>query len=369
MTKPLRIGLVGGGAHSAIGPSHIAALRIDGKFDIAPSLFSQDEKRNQESHEFYGLPWVGGKQTFDAWLNQYGDELDLVALLTPSPLHAAQIAEIAARGISFVSEKPVACSALEIQEIEKVVRQNHEIEARFVHNYSGYPVFRELVLRLEEGQIGKVHSLRIEMPSDGFARQKITGNPQLWRQADPDIPMIMLDLGTHMHHLVRMAIGRAPARVSARMQQLVNSNGVIDNVEIWEERSDGISVSYWMSKAHLGVKNGLRIEIFGSDGALFWYQMDPDHLVQVDMSSSRKFVNRGEIRAEAAIRDRFKPGHPTGFVEAFGNFYSDLAENVRSAQDGASANRWIRPIHEAFDGIRFLDAATRAHRTGNWVDI
>jgi predicted dehydrogenase len=368
MIQPLRIGLIGGGANGAVGSSHVAAIRMDGNYNIGPCVFSHTQEENRHSHEVYGLPWSGHHASLSAWLDQNKTAFDVVALLTPSIDHAQQIEEIASRGISFITEKPVACSLLEVQAIEAVLSTFTGVEARFVHNYSGYPLFREMVLRLRAGRIGEIHSIRIEMPSDGFARECIIGKPQVWRQSDPQVPMIMLDLGTHMHHLVQMVSGKSKARVIARMHQLVNGLGVIDNVEIWEERMDGIRVSYWMSKAHLGTKNGLRIEVFGRDGALIWYQMDPDHLIEIDTDSNRTIVNRGAISAEATRHDRFKAGHPTGFVEAFASFYSDLAEDIRAAKDNAPRSRWICPIEDAFEGIRFLEAAARSHHTREWID-
>ena len=64
--------------------------------------------------------------------------------------------------------------------------------------------------------------------------------------------MIMLDLGTHLHHLVSMAIGDSNSRIKSKIHQMVNKMGVIDNVEIWEERSDNI-VPIGCLK-HLGLK-------------------------------------------------------------------------------------------------------------------
>lgn len=369
MIQPLRIGIIGGGENSAIGPSHLAAIRMDGKYSIGPCIFSHLEGENRQSHEVYGLPWAGHPPSLADWLDQNKSELDLVAILTPSTDHATHILEIASRGLSFVTEKPVACNLGEVEMIRAALAKAKQIEARFVHNYSGYSMFKEMVMRLEQGRIGKIHHVRVEMPSDGFARERIIGKPQIWRQSDPEVPMIMLDLGTHMYHLVRMAVGSSKARVSARMDKFVNSLGVVDNVEIWEERDDGIRVSYWMSKAHLGVKNGLRIEVYGRDGAMIWHQMDPDHLIVVDLDSNRTTINRGAIQREAARRDRFKAGHPTGFVEAFGSFYSDLAEDIRAANEGTVRSRWIRPIEDAFDGLLFLEAAARSHKTGGWVDL
>ena len=342
---------------------------MDGQFRVGPCCFARDEAENRATHALHGLSWSGQPDSFEAWLDACAGEVDMVSLLTPSTDHARQIVQLIDRGIPFLTEKPVACSPAEVSAIRDALGRHPEVFARFVHNYSAYPLFRELVLRLEEGRIGKVHHVRLNMPSDGFARERIVGKPQIWRQSDPEVPMIMLDLGTHLHHLERMLIGPSPARLKARMHKMVNTLGVIDNVEIWVERADGIRVSYWMSKAHLGIKNGLSVEVYGSDGALSWCQMDPDHLIETDLGSNRTTVNRGAIRPEAARRDRFKAGHPTGFVDAFGSFYADLAEDFRAAQHGTEGSRWICPMEQAFDGIAFLTAAVRASETDGWVDL
>ena len=86
-----------------------------------------------------------------------------------------------------------------------------------------------------------------------------------------------------------------------------------------------LSVSYWMSKGHLGIKNGLSIEVYGDNGSLKWELLDPDHLVQSDINSNQSKINRGSILRKLNQLDRFKPGHPTGFIEAFASAVSAFA--------------------------------------------
>jgi predicted dehydrogenase len=364
--KPIRIGILGGGSNSAVGQVHLSALRMDGKYTIGPCLFSHLESENRESHAFFGVPWKSEHLSLPNWLDRFKSELDLLAILTPSPMHAEHIRIVANHSVPFVVEKPVACSMDEVNRTSEILRLSGSKKAYFVHNYSGYPMFRELVLRAREGRIGSIHNVRVEMPSDGFARERVAGRPQPWRQVDPEVPMIMLDLGTHLHHLVSMVLGPSTSRVLSRMGRMTNSFGVVDNVEIWESRDDGIEVSYWMSKAHLGEKNGLRVAVFGSEGSLIWRQMEPDILVQADIDSNVSIVNRGSAQPGATTRSRFKAGHPTGFVEAFANYYSDLADDFQSQRANPDPNSWIRPIQEALMGVGFLAAATRSSKTGDW---
>ena len=369
MIKKIRIGILGGGSNSAIGLVHISSLRMDGRFEIGPSVFSHLESENKDSHEKYGLNWNGKQLNVDQWLAAYAGELDLVAVLTPSTDHVDHITKVLAHGLPFVCEKPIGCSADDIDKLQKSLLSANNQPAYFIHNYSGYPMFRELVQRTKEGKIGKIHHVKIEMPSDGFARERIVGKPQAWRLVDPEVPMIMLDLGTHMHHLVQMVLGPSQSSLMTRMSKMINSFDVVDNVEIWEKREDSVEVTYWMSKAHLGIKNGLRIDVFGSEGSLTWIQMDPDHIFEADINSNVTMINRGSIRKEITSRDRFKAGHPTGFVEAFAYFYSDLADDFLAQKQGGIRNQWIRPIGEAMMGVKFLSTAAKSHMTGKWVSL
>jgi len=366
---PLTIGFIGGGKNSAVGKTHLAAVRMDGRWRIGPSIFSHEEDENRKSHEFYGLEFTRHYHSVEEFIAAESSKLDLVALLTPSPEHAEQLLVLIEAAVPTLVEKPIACSRIEADRIETALAQTPEAYVRVVHNYSAYPMLRELVLRQYEGLIGNVRDIRINVPSDVFARETVIGPPQVWRQSDPDVPMLLLDLGTHAFHLERCVLPSSPAKIAARMRRSANSFGVVDSAEIWVERQDGVSVSYWLSKSNLGFKNGLALEVYGDRGALKWVQEDPDHFIVADLQSAQKQVNRGELRETLAQGDRFKAGHPTGFVEAFGYFYRDIAEDLQSARKGGDPMPWISGPDEAIDGIRFLAVAAQAEQSRQWETL
>ena len=84
----LRIGIIGGGLDSAVGRAHISALRMDGKYELAPSIFSRDDKINYDSHKAYNMAWEGTQKNLVTYLDQYGKDLDLVLVATPSVNHS-----------------------------------------------------------------------------------------------------------------------------------------------------------------------------------------------------------------------------------------------------------------------------------------
>lgn len=58
--------------------------------------------------------------------------------------------------------------------------------------------------------------------------------------------------------------------------------------------------------------------------------MDPEFLVFHDIYGTRKLLDRAS-NVEVANQpqyNRFKSGHPAGFIEAFANLYLDISEEI-----------------------------------------
>ena len=55
MTTPLRLGMVGGGPTSGIGPMHRMGAGLDGEFRLVAGAFSRDPARNRETAASLGL--------------------------------------------------------------------------------------------------------------------------------------------------------------------------------------------------------------------------------------------------------------------------------------------------------------------------
>ena len=77
------------------------------------------------------------------------------------------------------------------------------------------------------------------------------------------------------------------------------------------------------------------------------------------------------LSEDAARVTRPGLGHPEGFLEAFANFYSDLAEQLRARRDGIPIVERELSIPTGADGligVQFVEAALASHDdTGRWV--
>ena len=362
-----KIAFIGGGINSAIGHTHISSCLIDGLWQIQPSYFSQTKNINEATHSRYCIPWRRHFETYRHYLDDFTEPPDLIAVLTPSPTHFDMVCEILERKIPLLIEKPIVCNRDQAGHLLNLLKSDESLFVRYVHNYSHYPLFKEMEIKIHQGAIGSIHHIIAKAPSDGYARTAMTGLPQKWRQQDSEIPMLALDLGTHLYHLVHRLIKDDKGSLIANANQLVSTFGVIDNMTIQCETNKGCLIDYWFSKSHLGVKNGLAIEAYGESGSLRWYQESPDNLIYSTQESNPILLNRGSLTAELAALDRFKPGHPTGFVEAMGYFYQDLHEDLINFIDHKSGNKWINRAENACSGILFLDNAYQSALKRKWM--
>jgi len=114
----------------------------------------------------------------------------------------------------------------------------------------------------------------------------------------------------------------------------------------------------------------LRVRLFGEQGSAEWIQEEPERLHLFQKDSTRVTYDRGNAAHPEEIRERFKPGHPAGFVEAFANLYSDIADALAQYQaEGTVDSPYVFGWDHADEGLRLLQAAARANRERTWVTL
>lgn len=369
--EPLRIAFIGGAINSAVGYTHFNASRLDGHFRVEAGCFSRNAKHNELTAQTYG---VAADRIYDNWQQLFDAEksnLDAVVILTPTPSHAEIAVAALAAGYPVICEKALGTSSEECRLIDAAVSQNNGYLA-VTYNYSGYPMVRELQTMISEGRFGKIQQIHIEMPQEGFLR--LGANPQDWRRNDALVPTVSLDLGVHIHHLVDFLTGgNKPQKVVGDQSSYGQFNGLIDNVYCLAQYQDELRVQAWWGKTALGQRNGLRIRVFGSVASAEWYQMQPEDLRWADNDGHYYVLDRGSSEAKTAQEpryNRFKAGHPSGFIEAFANLYADIADDLRSFKKSKTrSNKYVHGTVVAEEGIRFLEKVSESAQVGSWINI
>jgi predicted dehydrogenase len=215
------------------------------------------------------------------------------------------------------------------------------------------------------------------MPQEGFLRLVGTNlakpQPQAWRLKDDFIPTVSLDLGVHVHHLISFLTEQQPLEVCAMEQQQGHFPGIIDSVQCLSNYTGDLPVQVWYGKTALGYANGLKIRIFGTEASAEWTQMDPEHLTLHDNRGDTAVITRAASGLQICNQERytrFKAGHPAGFIEAFANYYSDLADwLIRHQQGDRQPDRMVAGVEIAEEGLRLMEAIARSARSHTWQAV
>lgn len=375
LNKPIRAAFIGGGINSAVGHVHQIALHMDRRFQLVAGAFSLESDVNADTAAAYAIP---PDQVFADWrelITNARQTFDVAVVLTPTPSHAEIVTTCLEQKIPVVCEKALCVDTREARSVQQVVARTGEFLA-VTYNYTGYPMLRELRARIRSGQLGCVQQIHVEMPQEGFIRRHpatgATAIPQSWRQADGIVSTVALDLGVHLHHLVDFLSGERPLQVSAVESHFGAITDVVDNTTCMAKYSNGMVCSMWFGKTALGCRNGLRVRVFGTQGSAEWVQMDPEHLDICDSHGARKRIDRSDPEntiASLSRYDRFKVGHPAGFIEAFANYYADIADCLQSSHRNPARSEYVAGVDVAVASLQFLEAVSLAAKSSTWVDV
>jgi predicted dehydrogenase len=371
----LKLGFVGGGLNSAVGRTHTVASQMDARWELVAGAFSRHDDVNQLTGRTWG---VDPSRVYADWrslLEAEAEALDAVVVLTPTPQHDEQVSALLAGGFDVICEKALAGSSVSADGLHQCAVEHGRFLA-VTYNYSGYPMMRELRARIAAGELGRIVAVNVEMPQEGFLRLTADGQPiwpQEWRQHDGTVPTVSLDLGTHTHHLVQFLLGSAPLELVATQAHHGRVSTVADYVSCIAHYPEGVDVDMWYGKCALGHRNGLRIRVYGDKAAAEWVQMNPEELRISDAFANVRIVDRaspGTLVAGSTRYERFKVGHPAGFLEAFANLYWDFADAlVEFRSTGVHSNTHVFGAAEAADGLRMLEAIARSSIERSWVSL
>jgi len=375
MTTPLKIGFIGGSLDSAVGYTHYSASHLDGFFQLEAGCFSRNSELNIATGNRYSIDSSRIYSTWQELVERERERLDAVVVLTPTPSHAEIVKAVLRAELPVICEKALATSSIECAEIDRYV-EKHKGFLAMTYNYSGYPMFRELAALCHLGKLGQLHQIQVEMPQESFIRRidKQWPTPQEWRCIDYEVPTISLDLGVHLHHLVDIISGGLkPIKIVATEGRTGYVADVIDNINALSMYQDSLVVNAWYGKTALGLRNGLRLRVYGSEGSGEWLQCEPEKLVVADSNGAISVLGPGSPQLHEANKERyqrFKPGHPCGFIEAFANLYADIASALLIRKGiGEGPTGPVLGARHAFEGLQWLEAMHEAAQTESWVTM
>ena len=365
----MSIGFIGGSLQSAVGYAHYVACQLDGRWKLVSGCFSKNPDSARATAQAWG---VSADRCYSDWRLYIAEEkqkVDAVVVLTPTPNHEEMVCALLRAGVPVICEKAMAADLGQSKKIQQALSEAKGFLA-VTFNYSGYPMVRVLRRYVQGGKLGKLKQIHIEMPSDGFIQKQENMKPQAWRLKDGEIPTILLDLAVHVHHLNYFVTELKPLSVNADFHHYSIFDDIIDDAYLWVNYENDMRASFWVSKTALGHKNGLKIRLYGEQGSAEWIQEKPEQLTIFSKESVASVYDRSNCSYAEEIRERFKPGHPGGFIEAFANLYNDIADALSSwRQSGEFSSPYVFGWEHADEGLRLLSAAAESNKKRVWVNI
>lgn len=373
--RRLRLAVIGGGPGSFIGAMHRQAARLDDRYELVAASLSSDPQRSVNAGREIGLSpercYASGMDLLAAESTR-ADGADVVAIMTPNDSHFEFAMTALAKGFDVICDKPMTNTAVEAEQLRQRVLDTGLVFC-LTHNYTGYPMVRQAKAMVAEGQLGTIRLVQVEYVQGG--RAKAGPGSKAWKE-DPvrgGPSLVMGDIGTHAHNLLRFITGLEVAQVAAEVGSIVPERVTHDFAGAMLRLSNGARGSFWVTQAAAGVENGLRIRVSGSLGSLEWMQECPQALTfkPLDAPSQNRTPNGPGTLPLAARSSRIVAGHPEGFHESFANIYSDAAEAIAARRSGQTADPLALHFPNSFDGllgVRFVDSVIQSStHNGAWT--
>ena len=380
--RRLRLGMVGGGPGAFIGAVHRIAARLDDRYELVAAALSSDPERSRSAaRELHIAPdrAYGSYAEMARTEASRQDRIDAVSIVTPNNLHYPMAKAFLDAGIHVICDKPMTTTLEEALDLEQRVRSSGLVFG-LTHNYTGYPLVRQASQMIAEGQLGKLRVVQVEYAQDWLATPvENTGQKQpAWRTdpAQSGQAGSLGDIGTHAYNIARFVTGLKCQQVAAEASIFVPGRRLDDNVQMLLRFEQGARGALWCSQVATGNGNNLRLRVYGEKAGLEWQQEEPNTLRFTRLGSAPEIISRlgpGGNSPAAAHASRVPGGHPEGYLEAFAQLYTDLAEQIsaHAAKRSPSPESLLVPtVEDGVDGMRFISATLESSRhNAQWVDL
>ncbi len=377
--RRLRLGMVGGGQGAFIGAVHRIAARLDDHYALVAGAFSADPEHAKASALELGIADERAYSDFaDMAIREAArnDGIDVVSIVTPNHLHFGPAKAFLETGIHVICDKPLCTSLDEARALVEMVDRSGKIFA-LTHNYSGYPMVRQMREMISSGEIGDVRVVQVEYPQDWLAANlEETGQKQASWRTDParaGAGGCIGDIGTHAYHLAAFTTGLKLESLCADLQSFVEGRRLDDNAHLLLRYEGGARGILWSSQVAPGNDNNLKIRLYGTKAGLEWHQEQPNHLLVAPLGEPpRRITPGGAGSGESAARvTRIPPGHPEGYLEGFATIYNDVAALIdahRSERAPDPEALLVPGVQDGAKGVAFIHAAVESsHRGGVWI--
>jgi predicted dehydrogenase len=379
--RRIRLGMVGGGPGAFIGAVHRIAARMDDHYELVAAALSSDAARSRSAaQDLHIAPdrAYGSYTEMAAAEAKRTDRIDAVSIVTPNNMHYPMAKAFLEAGFHVICDKPMTTTLQEALDLAAIVHRTGLIFG-LTHNYTGYPMVRQARQMVADGQLGKIRVVQVEYAQDWLATPlEQTGQKQAAWRTDPAQSGgggSLGDIGTHAYNIARFVTGLHCRELAADVSIFVPGRRLDDNVQLLLRFAEGAKGALWASQVATGNANNLRLRVYGEKAGLEWHQEEPNDLLYTRLGEAPETIRRPGPggNSPSAHASRIPAGHPEGYLEAFAQLYTDLAEQIYARRESRSptlASLLAPNVEDGVEGMRFIAATLESgRRNAAWVDL
>jgi predicted dehydrogenase len=316
---------------------------------------------------------LGFERATADWRSLIADPaVDVVSITTPNAFHPDMAIAALDAGKHVWCEKPMATKLADAERMLAASRASGKVAA-LGYNYIQNPIIRLIRQIVDEGQIGEINHIRLEMDEDFMA------DPEelfYWKSEATSGHGALDDFGVHALSLIWVLFGGV-RRVCGHMARPYADRPTKDGgrraVETYDiattliELENGASGIIALNRSAWGRKGRIFMQIFGSKGTIVFDQERMNEVQLYTTDAAKEIQGFRTILASPHHPPYGKfipaPGHGLGFNELK---IIECRELMRAIAG--------EPAHligfDAGLGIeRTVHAAARSHEHGGWVNV
>ena len=379
MKKRLRLGMIGGGQGAFIGAVHRLSARMDDKYEFLAGCLSSTPEKAELSAKELGLDLTRSYPDYKTMAEQESqrdDGVEVVSIVTPNHMHAGPAIEFLNKGIHVICDKPMTATMDDAHELMRAIKSS---KAHFflTHNYSGYPVIREMRSLVKNGELGNLRIVKGAYLQGwlGSKEEDSGSNKQAEWRTDPKrsgAAGAVGDIGSNTMHLLEFVTGLKCESVAADLTTFVEGRQLDDDASIMIRMSENVKGNLSISQIATGQENNFTISIYGEKGALHWAQENPNYARFSRVGKADQIITRGgAIQNENSYAPiRIPPGHPEGYLEGFAQIYSDAADIILNHKNKNELLELLPGGDSGLQIMKFINASVNSSNNNSiWTDL
>jgi len=382
--KKVKVGIIGMGF---IGVSHIDAVRRIGYLELVAVADSDAELAKRKADE-YNIPVC--YSTVDELLAD--ENIDVIHNCTPNHLHLEINSKAILAGKHVFSEKPLARTVEESQQMIDLLNRHPNIVAGINFCYRMNPLVQDAKNRIAMGEIGKPYLVHGSYLQDWLLFET-DYNWRIEKEFSGDSRCIA-DIGTHWMDLAQVMAGSKITEVCANVvtamptrmkpSKPVESFAVNVDVECTEVAIDtedyagallkfdnGASGVFQCSQISAGRKCFIDIEVDGSQASYHWQHQQSDRMWKGNRNKNNEEIMRNPnlMTQDARKYSYLSAGHPEGWNDAFKNTLDAYYDFIISEKNTKTDKPDFATFEDGHYLMRLTAAILKSGKEKRWVSI